>query len=219
MTAVRKARRHRGRIALLTTLTALAAVFVFALVASATQPAGEQLRDRDVDAGNSARREPEGRRHGPPALDWANVAEQRQADSPSGANDESFGQGTKEDTRGSDDRRAGSIPPQKSDLQDVRHLLGGESRRPLPEHVLAPRSGAERHDEHGLRVQPLEGPVDQRRHPGPHVRRRADPVRPLARRHEPDHLVSHAGSPDRPLIPARLPSARRTTPCRAGTRR
>src|SRR5262249_52931017 len=33
-----------------------------------------------------------------PSIDWANVNEIRKADSPSGANDESFGQGTKEDT-------------------------------------------------------------------------------------------------------------------------
>jgi hypothetical protein len=51
----------------------------------------------------------------PPSLDWANVAETRQADEPSGASDDSFGNGTKEDTA-VPSVIDGSIPPQKSDL-------------------------------------------------------------------------------------------------------
>jgi uncharacterized protein (DUF2141 family) len=51
-----------------------------------------------------------------PSLDWANVTEIRKADSPSGATDESFGQGTKEDTAVPTVVN-GSIPPQKSDLK------------------------------------------------------------------------------------------------------
>ena len=51
-----------------------------------------------------------------PSIDWANVAEVRKADSPSGANDESFGQGTKEDTA-APTVVDGSIPPNKSDLK------------------------------------------------------------------------------------------------------
>ncbi|HEY1179389.1 MAG TPA: hypothetical protein VGF17_24805, partial [Phytomonospora sp.] len=48
--------------------------------------------------------------------DWATVAEVRRADSPSGAGDESFGQGTKEDTPVPTVVN-GSIPPNKSDLK------------------------------------------------------------------------------------------------------
>jgi hypothetical protein len=50
-----------------------------------------------------------------PSIDWAGVAENRQADKPSGALDDSFGQGTKEDTAVPTVVN-GSIPPQKSDL-------------------------------------------------------------------------------------------------------
>jgi hypothetical protein len=49
-------------------------------------------------------------------LDWANVTEIRKADTPSGQNDESFGQGTKEDTAAPTVVN-GSIPPNKSDLK------------------------------------------------------------------------------------------------------
>src|SRR5262245_29066117 len=51
-----------------------------------------------------------------PSIDWANVSEIRKADSPSGANDESFGQGSKEDTA-VPSVVDGSIPPNKSDLK------------------------------------------------------------------------------------------------------
>jgi hypothetical protein len=50
-----------------------------------------------------------------PSIDWANVNETRKADEPSGAADDSFGQGTKEDTR-VPVVVDGSIPPNKSDL-------------------------------------------------------------------------------------------------------
>ncbi len=49
------------------------------------------------------------------SLDWANVAETRKADKPTGATDDSFGQGTKEDTA-VPSVVDGSIPPNKSDL-------------------------------------------------------------------------------------------------------
>jgi Prealbumin-like fold domain len=52
----------------------------------------------------------------PPSLDWANVDDTSQADSPSGAQDESFGQGTKEDTA-VPSVVDGGIPPNKSDLK------------------------------------------------------------------------------------------------------
>jgi hypothetical protein len=50
-----------------------------------------------------------------PSLDWANVSEVRKPDKPTGATDDSFGQGAKEDTA-VPTVVDGSIPPNKSDL-------------------------------------------------------------------------------------------------------
>ena len=50
-----------------------------------------------------------------PSIDWASVTEVRKPDQPSGALDDSFGQGTKEDTAVPTVVN-GSIPPNKSDL-------------------------------------------------------------------------------------------------------
>ena len=50
------------------------------------------------------------------SLDWANVTEKRKADVASGTGDNSFGQGTKEDTA-VPTVVSGSIPPNKSDLK------------------------------------------------------------------------------------------------------
>ncbi len=52
----------------------------------------------------------------PLTLDWANVAEYRQEDKPSGTGDDSFSQGSKEDTL-VPAVEFGSIPPNKSDLK------------------------------------------------------------------------------------------------------
>jgi hypothetical protein len=51
----------------------------------------------------------------PPSLDWANVTEARKSDLPTGTGDDSFGQGSKEDTA-VPSVVSGSIPPNKSDL-------------------------------------------------------------------------------------------------------
>jgi hypothetical protein len=51
----------------------------------------------------------------PPSIDWGNVNETRQGDLASGTGDDSFGQGSKEDTP-VPTVVAGSIPPNKSDL-------------------------------------------------------------------------------------------------------
>lgn len=50
-----------------------------------------------------------------PSIDWASVAENRKPDLPTGADDDSFGNGTKEDTP-IPSVVDGSIPPNKSDL-------------------------------------------------------------------------------------------------------
>src|SRR5215203_6113057 len=51
-----------------------------------------------------------------PSIDWASVTETRKADLASGSGDNSFGQGTKEDTA-VPTVVSGSIPPNKSDLK------------------------------------------------------------------------------------------------------
>jgi hypothetical protein len=51
-----------------------------------------------------------------PSIDWASVPETRKADTASGQNDESFGQGSKEDTA-VPSVVSGGIPPNKSDLK------------------------------------------------------------------------------------------------------
>jgi hypothetical protein len=51
-----------------------------------------------------------------PSIDWASVSEIRKADTASGQNDESFGNGTKEDTA-VPSVVTGGIPPNKSDLK------------------------------------------------------------------------------------------------------
>ena len=53
--------------------------------------------------------------HEAPALDWANVDQVRQLDTPSGKNDDAFGKGSKENTA-APAVVSGSIPPNKSDL-------------------------------------------------------------------------------------------------------
>jgi Prealbumin-like fold domain len=107
MTAVRKElRRRRKPLWFATVFVALAAVLVFAFGASTAPLPGSNFESEDGNLIVNGT---------PPALDWANVTELRQADLPSGANDNSFGQGTKEDTP-VPTVVTGSIPPQKSDL-------------------------------------------------------------------------------------------------------
>jgi hypothetical protein len=92
-----------------TTLVALASVLVFALGASTASLPGSNF-EIDTDANLKV--------DGPaPAIDWVSVAENRKADQPTGANDDSFVQGTKEDTP-VPVVESGSIPPNKSDLRN-----------------------------------------------------------------------------------------------------
>jgi hypothetical protein len=115
MTAVRK-KLPRRRIGIVATLVAVAAGLVFVLAASTAPLPGSnfEIETSTPSTLPGANLKVDGAQ--PPALDWANVAEQRQADSPSGAGDESFGQGTKEDTA-VPTVVSGQIPPQKSDLK------------------------------------------------------------------------------------------------------
>ncbi len=105
-----RSRRSRVRALLLVTV-ALGMLLAYVIPASASHPevslAGSNF-EIDTDA-NLRLDDPA------PSIDWATVAENRKADKPSGATDDSFGQGTKEDTA-VPTVVDGSIPPQKSDL-------------------------------------------------------------------------------------------------------
>jgi hypothetical protein len=68
----------------------------------------------------------------PPALDWANVSEQRKTDIDPGPTDDSFGQGAKEDTA-VPTIVDGSIPAEQERPAPLRHLARRERRRPLPD--------------------------------------------------------------------------------------
>jgi Prealbumin-like fold domain len=107
MTAIRTRFGPRRRtISFWFTVVATAAALVLVISAAATSLPGSKFEiDNDANlvvdtAGN---------------IDWATVAETRKADAPSGATDNSFGQGTKEDTAVPTIVN-GSIPPNKSDL-------------------------------------------------------------------------------------------------------
>jgi Prealbumin-like fold domain len=116
MTAVRKELRRRRRpIGLAAMLVAITAVLVFALGSSATL--GTSPFEIDPSTPSTlpgANLKVDGQA---PAIDWASasVVEQRKEDLASGSGDDSFGQGTKEDTP-VPTVVSGSIPPQKSDL-------------------------------------------------------------------------------------------------------
>jgi Prealbumin-like fold domain len=115
MTAVQKELRKRRRPILWTTLVVLAAGMVLTLAATGASLPGSNFEIEDsfpatLPGANLKVDGPE-----PPSLDWANVNEERQADTASGPLDESFGQGTKEDTPVPTVVN-GSIPPNKSDL-------------------------------------------------------------------------------------------------------
>jgi hypothetical protein len=98
--------------ALLLVTVVLGLVFAYVLPAAASHPevslAGSNF-EIDTDA-NLKVDDPA------PSIDWAGVDEVRKADTTSGPTDESFGQGTKEDTA-VPTVVDGSIPPNKSDLK------------------------------------------------------------------------------------------------------
>ncbi len=99
-----KRRSTRRRWYVITSTVALASLFLFVIGASAL---GDSKFEIDTNANlvvNTAGN-----------LDWATVSESRQADLASGTGDNSFGQGTKEDSP-VPSVVSGSIPPNKSDL-------------------------------------------------------------------------------------------------------
>lgn len=104
--------RRSGIRALLLVTVVLGLVLAYVLPASASHPevslAGSNF-EIDTDA-NLKVDDPA------PSTDWAGISETRKADTTSGPTDESFGQGTKEDTA-VPSVVDGSIPPNKSDLK------------------------------------------------------------------------------------------------------
>ena len=102
-----KRRSTRRRWYTITSAVLLASVVVFVIGAMGASLTGSNF-EIDTDANLTVQ-------GGAAALDWANVSETRQQDAPSGTGDNSFGQGTKEDTP-VPSVVSGSIPPNKSDL-------------------------------------------------------------------------------------------------------
>jgi hypothetical protein len=105
-------RRLRRRRLYLAAILGIVAAVTFAIVATASHPE-VSLPGSDFEIDTDANLKVDDPT--PPSLDWANVAETRATDEPTGATDDSFGNGTKEDTAVPSVVN-GSIPPNKSDL-------------------------------------------------------------------------------------------------------
>jgi hypothetical protein len=112
MTAVRKRLGPRRRaVSSWVTLALIAAALVLVLPAAASHPE-VSLPGSNFEIDTNANLKVD---DPAPSIDWASVTEIRKADLASGSADDSFGQGTKEDTA-VPTVVSGSIPPQKSDL-------------------------------------------------------------------------------------------------------
>ena len=112
MTAIRKRVGPKRRtISFWTTLVLMAVGLVLVLPAAASHPE-VSLAGSDFEIDTNANVKVD---DGAGSFDWANVSETRKADALSGSGDDSFGQGTKEDTAVPSVVN-GSIPPNKSDL-------------------------------------------------------------------------------------------------------
>jgi hypothetical protein len=109
-------RSRAGRLPLAVAATAFGVLIAAVLASAASLPGSNFEIDTDANLKVDGTT--------PPALDWANVSEIRKQDTDSGPTDESFGQGTKEDTA-IPTVVDGSIPPNKSDLLNFGvHLEG-----------------------------------------------------------------------------------------------
>jgi hypothetical protein len=123
--------------------------------------------------------------HASPSIDWASVGQTRVSDTASGSGDESFGQGTKEDTA-VPTVVTGGIPPNKSDLKEFGLYQEGTSSGGFLHlywsRVQDPKGTTNMDFEFNQSASAL----DQRRHAGPDGRRPADHLRPQQRRRQPD---------------------------------
>ena len=95
-------------------LVGVVAALALAIVAIASHPE-VSLPGSDFEIDTDANLKVDDAAPPPPSIDWASVTETRTADLASGSGDDSFGQGTKEDTA-VPTVVDGSIPPEKSDL-------------------------------------------------------------------------------------------------------
>ena|SRR5215207_4681117 len=103
--------RRSGTRALLLVTVVLGLVLAYVLPAAASHPEVSLPGSNfEIDTDANLKVDDAG------SQDWANVTEARKPDTASGPNDESFGQGTKEDTA-VPNVVDGSIPPNKSDLK------------------------------------------------------------------------------------------------------
>ena len=84
-------------------------------------------------------------------LDWAAVTEVRQADSPSGSGDESFGQGTAENDA-VPTIVSGSIPPNKSDLKNFGVYQENTANKTFVAVFWSRINSPSGHYQHGFRV-------------------------------------------------------------------
>jgi hypothetical protein len=111
MTLIRSRRRARPRWAL--ALGGVAALMILATGLTMAAFVGTKLPSSNFEIDTDANIKVDA---ASPSIDWANVAENKKDDLPTGSADNSFTQGTKEDTA-LPITETGSIPPNKSDLK------------------------------------------------------------------------------------------------------
>jgi Prealbumin-like fold domain len=123
--------KRKRLLGLVTTAVAATAVLVFVISAGSASLPGSVF-EIDNPAGNLA-----GANlvvDTPGNLDWMNVTQTRRADAPTGANDDSYQGGTKEDTQ-CPSEVTGSIPNNKSDLLEFGGYFESEANGPGWLHV------------------------------------------------------------------------------------
>jgi Prealbumin-like fold domain len=121
MTVVHKGLHRRRRIGIFAALVAVAAGLVFALTASTASLPGSNF---EIDASSNLKVD-----NPAPSIDWASVSEARQNDLPTGANDDSYSGGAKEDDA-CPTTTTGSIPNNKSDLLTFGAYVEPEANGP-----------------------------------------------------------------------------------------
>jgi hypothetical protein len=125
MTRVRKELRRRRRpIGLATALVSLVGVLLFAIGAMTASLPGSVFEIDGPPTGANLRVDLPA-----PSLDWANVAETRREDRPTGQLDDSYQGGVKEDTA-CPGEVTGSIPNNKSDLKNFGAYVESEADGP-----------------------------------------------------------------------------------------
>jgi hypothetical protein len=130
---VKKITFRRRHAALAALLAAAATALTVVLVGSAASLPGSNF-EIDDPAGLTTGANLVVNGSDPPSLDWMNVTQQRQADKPSGTQDDSYQGGVKEDTV-CPGEVTGSIPNNKSDLLEFGGYFEAEANGPGWLHV------------------------------------------------------------------------------------